>query len=120
MPKCNGGFLGGFEATRLDGRAVFRPSLRAHISHHRPAALRHGLGCPDLRGVYGDRGSGACERAVDVHPRYSLMDLRLGPGSQRSTLSHRTGEKGSARWSRAGTPGAPSRLRVEMNDVGTT
>lgn len=73
-----------------------------------------------MRGVYCDRGSGACERAVDVHPRYSLMDLRLGPGSQRTTLSHRRGEKGGALWSRAGTPGAPSRLRVEMNDVGTT
>ncbi|XP_067374213.1 rho guanine nucleotide exchange factor 9 isoform X7 [Channa argus] len=45
------------------------------------------------------------------------MDLRLGPGSQRTTLSHRRGEKGSARWSRAGTPGAPSRQRVEMNDL---
>ncbi|XP_069026563.1 rho guanine nucleotide exchange factor 9 isoform X4 [Embiotoca jacksoni] len=45
------------------------------------------------------------------------MDLRLGPGSQRTTLSNRRGEKGSARWSRAGTPGAPSRLRVEMNDL---
>lgn len=72
-----------------------------------------------MRGVYGDRVSGACERAV-VHPRYTLMDLRLGPGSHRSTLSHRRGEKGGARWSRGGTPGAPSRLRVEMNDVGTT
>ncbi|XP_033949435.1 rho guanine nucleotide exchange factor 9 isoform X5 [Pseudochaenichthys georgianus] len=45
------------------------------------------------------------------------MDLRLGPGSQRTTLSHRRGEKGGALWSRAGTPGAPSRLRVEMNDL---
>lgn len=94
--------------------------MNESASQQRPAALRHGLGCPDVRGVYGDRGSGACERAVDVHPRYSLMDLRLGPSSQRTTLSHRRGEKGSARWSRAGTPGAPSRLRVEMNDVGTT
>ena len=96
------------------------PPVTERASGHRPAALRHGLGCPDLRGVYGDRGSGACERAVDVHPRYSLMDLRLGPGSQRATLSHRRGEKGGTRWSRAGTPGAPSRLRVKMNDVGTT
>lgn len=89
------------------------------VSHYRPAALRHGLGCPDLRGLNGDHGSGACERTV-VHLRYSLMDLRLGPGSQRTTLSHKRGYKGGARWSRAGTPGAPSRLRVEMNDVGTT
>lgn len=47
-------------------------------AQHRPAALRHGLGRPDLRGVYGDRGSGACERAVDVHPRYSLNGSALG------------------------------------------
>ncbi|MED6244965.1 guanine nucleotide exchange factor 9 [Ataeniobius toweri] len=43
------------------------------------------------------------------------MDLRLGPGSQRTTLWR--GEKSGARWSRAGTPGAPSRLRFEMNDL---
>lgn len=96
------------------------PPVTKSAAPHRPAALRHGLGCPDLRGVCGDRGFGACERAVDVHPRHSLMDVHLGPGSQRSTLSHGRGEKGVARWSRAGTPGAPSRLRVEMNDVGTT
>jgi len=52
------------------------------------------------------------------------MDLRSGPGAQRGggggALSHWRGEQGGARWSRAGTPGAPSRLRVDMNDVGTT
>lgn len=91
-----------------------------HRSQPRSAALRHGLGRPDVRGVYGDSGAGACERAVDVHPRYSLMDQRWGAAEQRATLAHRRGEQGGARWSRAGTPGAPSRLRVEMNDVGTT
>ncbi|XP_077387543.1 rho guanine nucleotide exchange factor 9 isoform X7 [Festucalex cinctus] len=42
----------------------------------------------------------------------------MDPRSQRASLSHgRRGETGGARWLRAGTPGAPSRLRVEMNDL---
>lgn len=125
-----GGFLFGggalYEAARLNARSEGAGALILSIGPQRCAIHDDdddddGLGCPDLRGVYGDRGSGARERAVDVPPRYSLMDLRLGPGSQqRAALTYRRGEHSGARWSRAGTPGAPSRIRVAMNDVGTT
>lgn len=98
-------------------RGEFCPSLRAP---QHPAALHHGLGRPVVRGVYGDSDSSACERAVNVHPRYSLMDPRVGPGSLCAAISQRRGEGERARSLRAGTPRASTWLRVEMNDVGTT